>query len=55
MVVILALAGITLLCLGGVIYLAAHSVTVPDVLVATTGVAVGALGSILTARSNAGP
>lgn len=51
LVVILALATIALVCLGGVIYLAAESLGVPDVLVATTGAAVGALGSILVRSS----
>lgn len=52
LVVIVALCVIALVCLSGVIYLAAHSLGVPDVLVATTGAAVGALGSILVRSSD---
>lgn len=47
LVVILALSVVALVCLGGVIYLSAQQLGVPDVLVATAGAAVGALGSIL--------
>lgn len=53
LVVIVALTTVALVCLGGVIYLAAHQLGVPDVLVATAGAAVGALGSIL-ARGSTG-
>lgn len=49
--VILLLGIVALVCLGGVIYLAAASLSIPDVLVATTGAAVGSLGSLLTAAS----
>lgn len=49
--VIIVLAAVALVCLCGVIYLAAHSLSIPDVLVATTGAAVGSLGSLLTAAS----
>jgi ABC-type enterobactin transport system permease subunit len=52
LVVILTLGVVALVCLGGVIYLAAQSLGVPDVLVATTGAAVGALGSILVRSSD---
>ena len=37
--VILTLGVVALVCLSGVIYLAAHQLAVPDVLVATTGAA----------------
>jgi hypothetical protein len=46
--VIILLGVVALTCLGGVIFLAAHSLSIPDVLVATAGAAVGALGSVLT-------
>lgn len=49
--VILTLGVVALVCLSGVIYLAAHQLAVPDVLVATTGAAVGALGSLLVAAN----
>lgn len=52
LVVIMALATIALVCLGGVIYLAARALNVPDVLVATTGAAVGALGAVLVAATD---
>lgn len=54
-IVILLLGLVALVCLGGVIYLAAHSLSVPDVLVATAGAAVGALGSVLTLTRPATP
>jgi ABC-type enterobactin transport system permease subunit len=54
MLVIVALSVVALVCLGGVIYLAARQLGVPDVLVATAGAAVGALGSIL-ARPTSSP
>lgn len=49
--VILTLGVVALVCLGGVIYLSANQLGVPDVLVATTGAAVGALGSLLVAAN----
>jgi ABC-type enterobactin transport system permease subunit len=49
--VIVSLTVVALVCLGGVIYLAAQQLGVPDVLVATTGAAVGALGSLLVAAN----
>lgn len=42
-----ALTAVALVCLGGVIYLSAAGAAVPDVLVATTGAAVGSLGTLL--------
>lgn len=54
LVVVLALAVVAILCLCGVIYLAARGLSVPDVLVATAGAAVGSLGTVLTMR-RAGP
>jgi hypothetical protein len=47
LLVILFLGTVALVCLAGVIYLAAHGVNPPDVLVATTGASVGALGTVL--------
>lgn len=47
--VILLLGVVALVCLSGVIFLASSSLPIPDVLVATTGAAVGSLGSLLTA------
>lgn len=49
--VIIVLGLIALVCLSGVIYLAAANParSIPDVLVATTGAAVGSLGSLLAA------
>lgn len=49
--VIITLGLVALVCLGGVIYLAARTLGVPDVLVATTGASVGALGSLLVAAN----
>jgi ABC-type enterobactin transport system permease subunit len=45
--VIILLGTVALVCLGGVIFLAASSLSIPDVLVATTGAAVGSLGSLI--------
>lgn len=53
--VIVLLGVVALVCLGGVIYLAAASLSIPDVLVATTGAAVGSLGSLLTAAGLSTP
>lgn len=55
LVVLLALTTVALVCLGGVIYLAAHQLGIPDVLVATTGASVGSLGTILTLQRNTSP
>jgi hypothetical protein len=42
-------------CLGGIIYLAAHQLSVPDVLVGTLGATVGSIGTILVARPSSPP
>lgn len=49
----LAILGlVALVCLGGVIYLAASALSIPDVLVGTTGAAIGSIGSILVVRDS---
>lgn len=53
--VILTLGVVALVCLGGVIYLAARTLGIPDVLVATAGASVGALGSLLVRTSTDKP
>ena len=50
---LLILGLVALVCLSGVIYLAAHAMGVPDVLVATTGAAIGSIGSILVVSPRA--
>lgn len=45
-----ALFVLAVVCLAGVIYLAAHQLGIPDVLVATTGAAVGSLGTLLAGQ-----
>lgn len=50
--VVLVLALVALLCIGGVIYLIATDHAAPDVLVGTLGVAVGALAGVLAPRGS---
>lgn len=52
--VILFLGVALLACLGLIAFLVLNDKNIPDVFVATTGAAIGALGSILTVTPRAG-
>lgn len=55
-IIVGALAAALLGCLAGVIYLAARSLPLPDVLVATTGLlAGGLLTALIPSRPSGGP